>query len=41
VERRGRRLGEDAALVGDAVGGDEHVLMDEEALAPATAGLLA
>ena len=41
VEGRGRGLGEDASLVGDAVGGDEHVLVDEEALAPATARLLA
>ena len=41
VERRGRRLGEDAALVGDAVRGNEHVLVDEETLAPATTRLLA
>ena len=37
VERRGCRLGQDASLVGDAVGGDEHVLMNEEPLAPAAA----
>ena len=41
VERRGGRFGEDAALVGDAVRRDEHVLVDEEALAPAAAGALA
>ena len=41
VEGRGRRFGEDSSLIGDAVGPDEHVLVDEETLAPAAAGPLA
>ncbi len=38
VDRRGQRHAEDAALVGDAVGGDEHLLVGEHALRPAAAG---
>ncbi len=41
MQGSGRRFGKDPPLVGDAVGAHEHVLVDEEALAPAAARLLA
>ncbi len=37
VDRGGQGHAEDAALVGDAVGGDEHLLVGEDALGPAAA----
>jgi len=37
MQRRRGRLGQDAALIGDAVRGDQHVLVDEETVAPAAA----
>ena len=40
MERGGRRFSKNAALVGDAVCRDQHVLVNEEALAPAPAGAL-